>query len=168
VASRIRRCQQEGATGIEAAGAGREPVTGRLPVELKPNEAVGQVGPWLDRPLQVDPESPVDVSPWDALLKSDLDFIQGTSFMTQICLPIEEAPRLLRLLSFVGVDAAALIPGYDGVVAALQERRYWESGEEFWARERRQPILENRLDLGANDRPDRPAQEVSSHNGGET
>jgi FRG domain len=125
----------------------------------------------LDRPLQVDLESPVDVSPWDALLKSDLDFIQGASFMTQICLPIEEAPRLLRLLSFVGVDAAALIPGYDGVVAALQERRYWESGEEFFARERVAMFGYAQGAPGGEGRGQsktRSAQETSPHDGGET
>lgn len=93
----------------------------------------------LDRPSNVEPEAPVDLRPWDEILKIDLDLTGGTPFLSQICLPIEEAPRLLRLLSFVGIDAAALFPGYGGVVAAIEERRYWESSEEFHSRLKRPP-----------------------------
>ena len=93
----------------------------------------------LDRPSSVDPEEPVDLRPWDEILKVDLDFMRGAPFLKQVCLRIEEAPRLLRLLSFVGIDAAALFPGYGGVVAAIEERRYWESSEEYHSRLKRPP-----------------------------
>ena len=56
------------------------------------------------------------------------------AIMTQLCLPIEEAPRLLRLLAFEGIDAAAVFPGFDGVVKALGERNLWETVDD--ARER--------------------------------
>lgn len=93
----------------------------------------------LDRPLKLDPECPVDVRPWDEILKSDLSFMRDGPFLRQICLRIEEAPRLLRLLRFVGIDAAALFPGHDGVVAAIDERRYWESGEQYHSRRKAPP-----------------------------
>jgi hypothetical protein len=80
------------------------------------------------------PDAPVDVRPWDIVLKESFTFMEGGPILTQMCLPIEEAPRLLRLLSFEGVDASSIYPGFDGVVATLFERRYWESPEEFHSR----------------------------------
>jgi hypothetical protein len=40
-------------------------------------------------------------------------------------LPIKEADELLRLLAKENVTAAALFPGWDGVIRALNESRYW-------------------------------------------
>lgn len=41
-------------------------------------------------------------------------------------LPIEEAPKLLRLLALEGINAASLFPGYGGVVRALREETLWD------------------------------------------
>jgi hypothetical protein len=42
-----------------------------------------------------------------------------------LTLPHSQAPRLLRFLGYAGVSAASIFPGFDGVVRALNERRYW-------------------------------------------
>lgn len=44
--------------------------------------------------------------------------------LIEYSLPVNEAPKLLRLLAIEGVDAAALFPGYAGVVRAIEERKY--------------------------------------------
>jgi len=45
----------------------------------------------------------------------------------QFTLPIEQAPKLLRLLAFDGICAAGIFPGYGGVVEALKERSsFWD------------------------------------------
>jgi hypothetical protein len=44
-----------------------------------------------------------------------------------LTLPHAQAPRLLRFLYFTGVSAASIFPGFDGVVRALHESRYWSS-----------------------------------------
>ena len=44
----------------------------------------------------------------------------------QLCLPAEQAPHLPRLLAVQGIDAATVFPGFDGVVKALEERKYWD------------------------------------------
>ena len=46
--------------------------------------------------------------------------------MRRLRLPVEEAPRLLRLLAYEGISASSLYPGYAGVAQALQERRLWD------------------------------------------
>jgi FRG domain-containing protein len=48
------------------------------------------------------------------------------STLQRLTLPIEEAPKLLRLLSYEGVDGAAMFPGADGVVRAMRERSLWD------------------------------------------
>jgi hypothetical protein len=45
--------------------------------------------------------------------------------LVEFSLPVAESPKLLRLLAIEGVDAAALFPGYYGVVRAMKEREYW-------------------------------------------
>jgi hypothetical protein len=40
-------------------------------------------------------------------------------------LKASEAPRLLRLLSLHGADAARFFPGFDGAVSAMKERALW-------------------------------------------
>lgn len=44
------------------------------------------------------------------------------------CFTLEatEAPKLLRLLSYEGVTAATIYPGYEGVVRAMEERSLWD------------------------------------------
>ena len=44
----------------------------------------------------------------------------------RLTLPVAEARRLLRLLSFEGVDGASMFPGADGVVRAMRERALWD------------------------------------------
>jgi len=84
----------------------------------------------VDRPGQIDPDGPVDTRPWDVLLKESISFKKGKEILQQVSLPIEEAPRLLRLLAIEGITAATVFPGFNGVVSALKERRYWESNNE--------------------------------------
>lgn len=50
----------------------------------------------------------------------------GTVGLLGVILSIWEAPKLLRLLAEGFVDAAAMFPGFDGLVAAMQERRLWD------------------------------------------
>ena len=95
----------------------------------------------VDRPDKLIPRDPVDLRSWDQMIKDDMkwkpDPDKDFGLLEKICLPIEEAPRLLRLLQFEGVDRASLFPGYDGVVGAIAERKFWESGEEYRKRQSR-------------------------------
>lgn len=84
----------------------------------------------VHRPRKLEPEAPVDGRPWDLLLRESYTFMHDDRILTQLCLPIEESPRLLRLLAIDGIDAASVFPGFDGVVSAIDERKYWEPGEE--------------------------------------
>jgi hypothetical protein len=88
----------------------------------------------VHRPRKIDPTAAVDSRPWDVLLRESFSFLADVAILTQLCLPVEEAPRLLRLLAFEGVDAASVFPGFDGVVSAILEQKYWESGEEAGGR----------------------------------
>ncbi|HEX6368576.1 MAG TPA: FRG domain-containing protein [Longimicrobium sp.] len=47
-------------------------------------------------------------------------------WVRRIKLPVTEAPRLLRLLSYEWVSATYLYPGYRGVARGLLERRFWD------------------------------------------
>jgi len=98
------------------------------------------------RPKAIDPNAAVDRRPWDTLLAESFTFMEGGGILTQVRLPIEEAPRLLRLLAFQGVNAATVFPGFDGVVVALSERKYWESSEEF---HKRAKLVSRRRESGA-------------------
>jgi hypothetical protein len=46
-------------------------------------------------------------------------------------LPIEQAPRLLRLLALEGITGSSMFPGTDGVVRALRERALWDEPEKI-------------------------------------
>ena len=46
--------------------------------------------------------------------------------MRRFRLPVEEAPRLLRLLAYEGISASSLYPGHAGIAQALRERRLWD------------------------------------------
>jgi hypothetical protein len=93
-----------------------------------------------DRPTILDLSADVDSRSWDKIIQEDADWYGApdvTSVMgmlDKICLPIEEAPRLLRLLSLQGMTAASVFPNYEGVVSAINERKFWESGEEYHQR----------------------------------
>jgi len=51
--------------------------------------------------------------------------LRGTRALKMLTLPHAQAPHLLRFLGHAGVSAASVFPGFDGVVRALRERRYW-------------------------------------------
>jgi hypothetical protein len=44
----------------------------------------------------------------------------------RLMLPHGEAPKLLRLLAYEGIDGASMFPGADGVVLAMRERALWD------------------------------------------
>jgi hypothetical protein len=102
----------------------------------------------FDRPADLDLSGPVDLRPWDELIQQEVaDWWQPKQsddfgLLDRICLPIEEAGRLLRLLSVEGVDAASVFPNYNGVVSAISERRFWESPAEYHKRNEN-PIVGN-------------------------
>lgn len=84
----------------------------------------------VHRPETIDPDAGVDRRSWDALPRKAFTRV-GAHYLTQVRLPIEQAPRLLRLLAVLGVNAATVFPGFDGVYSAIEERRYWESREAY-------------------------------------
>jgi len=45
-------------------------------------------------------------------------------YLVEFSMPVHESPKVLHLLAIEGVDAAALFPGYSGVVRAMKERAY--------------------------------------------
>jgi hypothetical protein len=47
----------------------------------------------------------------------------------RLILPGTEAPKLLRLLAYEGIDGASMFPGADGVVRAMRELPLWDSRE---------------------------------------
>lgn len=46
--------------------------------------------------------------------------------LRRLLLPVAEAPRLLRFLSYEGVTGASMFPGPNGVVKAMQEVTLWD------------------------------------------
>jgi FRG domain-containing protein len=50
----------------------------------------------------------------------------GTATLRRLIMPSGEAPKLLRLLSYEGIDGASMFPGVDGVVRALREQALWD------------------------------------------
>ncbi len=49
--------------------------------------------------------------------------------LERVMLPGHEAPKLLRLLSYEGIDAATMYPGADGVARAMRELAHWDIRE---------------------------------------
>jgi hypothetical protein len=85
--------------------------------------------------LRATPQSPPVAKTLDELIREQIATISelgapGTSQMDavlrELTLPVKEAPRLLRLLSYEGITSAALFPNLDGVVRELGEKRYWD------------------------------------------
>ncbi len=66
----------------------------------------------------------------DQALAAGLDAYTGYGpeypALRKLTLPIAEAPKLMRLLSYEGVTAAALYPGYDGIVESMREEGFWD------------------------------------------
>jgi hypothetical protein len=50
--------------------------------------------------------------------------------MRRLTAPRSCAPRLLRLLSYEGIDGSSMFPGYEGVVRSLKEHVLWDKPEE--------------------------------------
>ena len=51
----------------------------------------------------------------------------GTLPIRRLTLPIAEAGKLLRFLSYEGITGASMFPGADGVVRAMRETMLWDS-----------------------------------------
>ena len=77
----------------------------------------------LYRPSTVDPQEPVDRRPLDVIVAER----PSAQMLLQFTLPVAQAPTLLRLLAKDGVSGTTLFPGYAGVVAGLQEERFWRT-----------------------------------------
>jgi hypothetical protein len=50
----------------------------------------------------------------------------GTRPLRRITLPATEAPKLLRILSYEGIDGASMFPGVGGVVRSMRELPLWD------------------------------------------
>ncbi len=50
----------------------------------------------------------------------------GALPLRRLTLPISEAGKLLRLLSYEGITGASMFPGADGVVKAMRETMMWD------------------------------------------
>ena len=50
----------------------------------------------------------------------------GAPALRRLALPVEEAPKLLRLLADEGITGASMYPGADGVVKAMREEALWD------------------------------------------
>jgi hypothetical protein len=113
-------------------GGPREVELVTAPTAANPNLRAQSAAFIVHRPKQVDPEAMVDTRPWDILLRESHSILEDGygPLLVKLRLPVKEAPRLLRLLSFANVDAARAFPGFDGVVEAMTERRHWESARE--------------------------------------
>ncbi|MEW5928636.1 MAG: FRG domain-containing protein [Gemmatimonadota bacterium] len=74
------------------------------------------------------------VTPFDEIVADALDnpptdwqppAPPADSILRELTVPINQAPRLLRLLYYEGISRASLFPSLEGVVNGLVERRYW-------------------------------------------
>lgn len=81
-----------------------------------------------------DPNAPPVAHSLDDLVRDRVEEIGGGAeghepdsdvILREITLPVSQAPRLLRLLSYEGVTRASLFPSIDGVVQALGQKRLW-------------------------------------------
>lgn len=85
----------------------------------------------VDR-LPFKPDAPVAAVPLEVTIENKcIQMGVRKPVMYNFCLPDSEAPALLRLLRGHGVDAAMVFPGYQGVVKALEERRYWDKEQQI-------------------------------------
>ena len=78
----------------------------------------------LHRPSEVDLKAPVVPEPLESVATRLQEEHNIHQHLVEFSLTVDEAPRLLRLLAFEGVDAASLFPGYAGVVRAMKEKAY--------------------------------------------
>ena len=78
------------------------------------------------RPQRVKLFEPVDRRPLDEILRGTETFRQRSRIFYEFKLPIEQSPKLLRLLAQEGIHGAALFPGFDGVVKRIEEEQLWD------------------------------------------
>lgn len=112
------------------AGGGVDLITVTAPRSENPNLHAQEGLFTLYRPRHVVLREPIDRRPMDELLKTAICRVTPLkrAVMYRFVLPITQAGKLLYLLAKEGVDSALLFPGYDGVVKALKERRFWNPG----------------------------------------
>lgn len=65
------------------------------------------------------------VRPYDELLTSEVLMDSSGPVLYRFTFPGTEAPDLLRLLSYLGVDGSAIFPGHKGAAQAVSERLLW-------------------------------------------
>jgi hypothetical protein len=58
--------------------------------------------------------------------RPDVDARIPLPWMKKITLPTAHAPRLLRLLSYTGINGSSMFPGYEGVVKRIREEALWD------------------------------------------
>lgn len=89
----------------------------------------------LDRKCAAGGEAPTWREPLDQVVLShasrhDPSWYEGRPelrpAMRRLALPLQEAPRLLRLLADENISAATTFPGLEGAVKGLEERRLWD------------------------------------------
>jgi hypothetical protein len=78
-----------------------------------------------------DTDSPVSLEKTIQMLLEVLEqrgrpWTEGPAFV-QFTLPLSEAPKLLRFLSYEQVDGARMFPGADGVARAMRESALWDA-----------------------------------------
>jgi hypothetical protein len=79
----------------------------------------------LSIPRAVRMDDYFNVTPYDTLVLRRRSGIGDGALLFKFTLPVIEADELLRLLAKENVTAASLFPGWDGVVRAMNETRYW-------------------------------------------
>jgi hypothetical protein len=79
----------------------------------------------LHRPPAILPKSQLEPEPLERVAMKLQEEHNIHQHLLEFSLPVEESPMLLHLLAVEGVDAAALFPGYYGVVRAMKENKYW-------------------------------------------
>jgi hypothetical protein len=77
------------------------------------------------KPNHVDLEAAVERKPLDELITQNFAGQPQATFLYHFTLPVEESPRLLRLLAKEGFNHSRLFPGYDGVVESMKEALYY-------------------------------------------
>lgn len=79
---------------------------------------------------EFNPEDTVTSVPLDEIIEAKwIELGETKPAMRLLRLPHSEAPALLRLLRWHGVDGGVVYPGYKGVVKALEERRLWDRAQ---------------------------------------
>ena len=81
----------------------------------------------LHRPPSILPKSKLEPEPLERVAMRLQEEHNIHQHLVEFSLPVDESPKLLRLLDVEGVNAAALFPGYYGVVRTMVEYKYWRN-----------------------------------------